>query len=252
MAQSFDLPDADDGAPALPALASDPVRAQPHNRLELERRLARFRFLAAALVFAQAIHSAALLLFFGDRLSLLSYSLVVYGFLLVIVLAGWRALPEPLRYYGLDRRRILPDLKISWFWAAIALLLALAGRVVLIRAGVEPVQFDWSPRAVQLSILNNLVIYPLTAFLQELVVRGFFQNFFVSLFGGSRTGRGLAIAAASLVFAQFHLAYGFSVFFLAFAMSLGLGALFERTRSVFGPALVHTMIGAGMLTFSPV
>lgn len=215
---------------------------------KLQNRMVQSRLMLTALVGLQTLQSAALALFFRGAIDEIEFGMLVYQALFWILLVGMLVLPEPPARYGLDFDRMGSDLKRAWPWAATAFVLALGLRLLLAYgADVRALQFI---PGFNVASSMHALLYPIAAFLQEAVLRVFFQSYLIGLLGKDRRAKGAALAICSLVFAQFYIIFGFTAFALAFVLSLIPGLYFERTRMAFGTALVHTAIAAGMLGFS--
>ena len=160
-----------------------------------------------------------------------------------IVLIGIIVLPYHPSHYGINLNNLKFNLTVCLGLGILGLILTLLIRYFLfIKAGNSDFDFDFSFRFFYL-------IYPLTAIMQEIIIKGFFQSYFVAAFEGLRYKRLFAILLSSLVFAQLHLIFGFAFVALTFLYSILTGFLYEKTRSIVGISIIHFLIGAGFIYF---
>lgn len=234
------------------ALADGLVSASPESRAESfdvhQNRVKKSRFVISALIGANAISTAGLALHHASILPAAHYAGILYIYMLGMLVLGKLFLPYPPASYGFDfsdwRRDTLEAVGIS----TLLILFTIAARIELVKAGFS--NFAYRPANGVFDTVLSVVLYLAAAMIQEAVTRGYFQSYFVAIFEKGPANKILAIVLSSVVFAQFHLVYGFAVAGLSFFFSLFLGWLYERRRSILGVSIVHASLGMGMLFFS--
>ena len=110
------------------------------------------------------------------------------------------------------------------------------GTLLLYRllSGLPPT-FSWHIRG-DISRLTYFLVAPFQEILSKSVLLYAFE---IALDDRPRTANLLA----ALTFAALHVAYGIAMMLAAFALSLITGAMFQKKRSVWGPALLHFICG---------
>jgi len=88
----------------------------------------------------------------------------------------------------------------------------------------------------------SLIIYPFTVLIQEIIARCVMQESLYYIFSDKYKSL-LSILASSLIFGVVHIAHGFYFMLVAFIMLCMLGTLYEKTRNLWGVALVHLVLG---------
>ena len=92
-----------------------------------------------------------------------------------------------------------------------------------------------------------LFIYPFMVLVQEVLTKGMLQRNLVCALRKTSFGVPIAILFTSLVFAQYHLFYGYGVFTITFFFGLVSGWYFERSHSLVGVLILHYLLGCGFL-----
>lgn len=163
----------------------------------------------------------------------------------IIGAAGLFLLPYHPKHYGLN----LYNLKQNLSWGigiGIALSIISVGiRIWLVKMGYK--QFEFYPH-----VDATLLIYPIFALSQELVIKGYFQSYFIALLKDNSHGQYIAILIASLVFGQLHVFMGMPVAAVTFLYALISGIIYEKSRSILGLTIIHTMVGLVFLNWSKV
>lgn len=163
----------------------------------------------------------------------------------IIAIAGILLLPYHPKHYGLN----LHNLKQNLYWGiGIGIMLSIISvgiRIGLVKLGYK--QFAFYPH-VDISLL----LYPLFALSQELVIKGYFQSYFIALLKENIHGKYIAILIASLVFGQLHVFMGMPVAAVTFFYALISGIIYEKSRSILGLTIIHTMVGLVFLNWSKV
>ncbi len=213
-----------------------------------ENRVKKSRFVISTLITANLISALGLALHHTNQVPAAWYAGILYLFMLVMLGLGTIVLPYPPRSYGFDFSEWRADLAESLVISALLVALAIVVRIQLVRAGFT--LFAYRPPEGWLETVISVPVYLFAALIQEAVTRGYFQSYFVAIFEKGPANKVLAITLSSVVFAQFHLMYGLPVFALSFLLSLFLGWLYERRRSILGVTVIHATLGMGMLFFS--
>ncbi|MBN2511247.1 MAG: CPBP family intramembrane metalloprotease [Spirochaetales bacterium] len=155
---------------------------------------------------------------------------------------GHYFLPYPLSCYGLNTNNMQKVLKESISIAFILLGLCVGYRYLLATHGVKEMQF-------RLHLRLDILFYPVFAFLQEIITKGFVQSYLVAALDGFKHRRLYAIIVSSIVFALTHLIHGYSVFAGLFVFSLLTGWFYERSRNIWGVTIIHTILGWSLFYF---
>ena len=134
-------------------------------------------------------------------------------------------------------RQMRPFVIIS---AAGVLALALV-KAALMRLGIpffsEGVPFwNWSLWGL------GMTLYPVRALVQEVLARCMMQNSLRYVFSGKYQSA-LSIITSSLIFGAMHIMYGINYMVAASLLLCLLGVLYEKTRNLWGVALVHYVVG---------
>ena len=98
-----------------------------------------------------------------------------------------------------------------------------------------PLTFSWHIRG-DISRLTYFLVAPFQEILSKSVL---LYGLEIALKNRPRTANLLA----ALTFSALHVVYGFGMMLAALALSLITGAMFQRHRSVWGPALLHFICG---------
>ncbi|MEG2876370.1 MAG: CPBP family intramembrane glutamic endopeptidase, partial [Hydrogenoanaerobacterium sp.] len=123
----------------------------------------------------------------------------------------------------------------------------LKGLVVMIAPNTFPADqpfFNWS-RFVPPNITVGHMLYPCSVFLQEFLARVFIHENIERIFAvyGKKKAGVAAVILSSLFFACVHLHQGFYYMMGAFALSLVLGMLYNKTSNFWVIFLVHLVAG---------
>ncbi len=87
----------------------------------------------------------------------------------------------------------------------------------------------------------SLSLYPIHAYLQELMARGILQTMLQKFYQDPKGMK--SIFTTSLVFAMFHTHYGFTMTLITFCLSFLFGFTYIRSYNLIGVSLIHTTIG---------
>lgn len=221
--------------------------SRPPAELHLNR-VKKSRFVISALIGANSIATLGLALHHFYALPAVVYASGIYLYMVMILVLGLFFMPYPPRSYGFQLEQWKSDLRFALIMSAVLVTVALVSRYLLVRAGFD--QFRYVPPANVLSACLSVVLYVLATLVQEAVMRGYFQSYFVAVFEKGPMTKPLAIVLSSLVFAQFHLIYNLPFAGIAFTFSLVLGAYYEVHRSLLGVVIIHASSGMAMIFFS--
>lgn len=155
----------------------------------------------------------------------------VLGFFTFIVLA----LSAPLRFEKMGIVSPLDHTIESLTWGALLSSLFLAALLAFRLLTGLPLTFFWHIQG-DISRLTYFLVAPLQEILSKSVL---LYGLELALTNRPRTANLLA----ALSFAALHVVYGIGMMLAALALSLVTGALFQKTRSVWGGALLHFVCG---------
>ena len=126
-----------------------------------------------------------------------------------------------------------------WISAAGVLSLALL-KALGLRLGFGP--FSPGQPFWDVSLLTLGAVLPFRALLQEILARCMMQNSLRHVFSGTYKSA-LSILVSSLIFGAMHVMYGINYMVAASLLLCLLGVLYEKTRNLWGVALVHYVAG---------
>lgn len=159
--------------------------------------------------------------------------------LLLIIVAAIIFHPYPAADWGFrkaDKRLVFGvGLPVGLLLGAILI----AYRIHLVKQGETSLGLYLQP----INFFMLLVYYPFVVVVQEATVRGLVQSCFVSLLPSSHFGKFVAILFSSLIFAQNHVVYGIVPTVITFFMSIFLGYLYEKDRSILTVSIIHLCMG---------
>lgn len=209
-------------------------------------RVTKARFFLIHLLASFTLNLFCMYLYFLQRLSGFAALNIFMTYMGVLILSGIILLPYHPTHYGLNLNKLAFNLRLGLGVGAVGLVAAVGCRCWLVRAGYQEFAFVWMPG----DFLRRFILYLIMAPMQELVVKGYFQSFFMAMFEHLPARRALSIVTASFVFAQFHLIYGLPVVLITFVFACVTGWIYEQSRSCVGVTLIHFLTGAGLLFFS--
>ncbi len=184
----------------------------------------------------------AMYMFYQHDLSLEGYATLTKILLAVLFISGYFFLPYPISTYGFNRNNLDQVLKESIAISLFLLLMSIGFRHFLISIGFEQMRF-------RLNFRLDILFYPVFAFLQEIITKGFVQSYLYSAFDKYRHNKLFAIISSSLVFALSHLIHGYAVFAGIFFFSMFTGWYYERNRNIWGVTIIHTILGWSLFYF---
>ena len=158
---------------------------------------------------------------------------------------GFVFLRYPPEQSGLNFNRLRLNLLFGFCFGAAGLAVAMTGRYYLIQSGSEIFKLNLSGLS-----FAYFLLYPITATVQEVVVKGVFQNYFNTVLENNGKNKFLAVIFSSLIFAQFHLVFGIFIALCAFLFGIVTGMFYQKTRSVVGISIAHFLIGSGFVQFA--
>ena len=225
---------------------------QDHTRQEIDRvqlyrnRLVKSAFILPLLITAFTLNAG--LIYATSVLDMpgtISVNILQVYFVVTACL-GLIFMPYHHKHYGYNLNALRFNLITGILLGLAGLTGSLFFRISNYRAGLSEYGFHFN----LLPELFRLISCIIFSFCQEAVSKGIFQSYFVAIFEETPYRKLLAILLASLVFAQFHLLYGFGIVAITFVYSLFSGIYYEKTRSLVGVFIIHFMSGAGIFFFS--
>ncbi|MCB1157075.1 MAG: CPBP family intramembrane metalloprotease [Leptospiraceae bacterium] len=171
-----------------------------------------------------------------------TYVKILFAYTCLTVLLGVFYLPYKLKHYGLNRKKLIYNLKMGSLLGLIGLILAVLIRISLVKSGRLEFRFRAIPEW-------EFFLYPFSVMAQETMIRGYLQSYFISLFDGSKKNEFVAIFLSSIIFGIMHLMYGFILAGLAFLFSIILGYFYRKSESLVGVLIIHFMTGTAMFYF---
>ena len=151
-------------------------------------------------------------------------------------------LPHRPSHYGMN----LNDLRFNLLWGTLLGIL-FAGFAVILRfyfVSKGRMEFAFNPIPEW-----EFFLYPFSVLAQEMIIRGYLQTYFISLFDYTIANKWIAILFSSIIFALLHLMYGFQVTIYCFLFSFVLSIFFDKTRSLVGVTIIHFLVGTAMFYF---
>lgn len=166
---------------------------------------------------------------------------LIQGIAVIMFLIIWKTTSFSLSDMGLRmndaRRTLVVDVGIT-----LAGLGVLVGGKMLLQ-GVSPGYFPTGAPFWDFSVANfSDYVYPATVVLQEFLSRGVMQGSLGRIFTGKHA-EGMAVVVSSLIFGVLHISYGFMYMAAAFVLSLALGSLYSRQKSIWGLCIIHYVLG---------
>ncbi|MCA9621023.1 MAG: cyclic nucleotide-binding domain-containing protein [Myxococcales bacterium] len=152
----------------------------------------------------------------------------------------------PLATFGLGFRHLLGSLVEAIIFTIPALLVVVAIKWLVIQASDSAAPLiahpDVAARLAEPDVTRWLIIYTITCFVQELIVRGAIQSGLSLFVTGPRKDL-WAIVVAALLFSMTHLHISFLFASLAFLPGLFWGWLYARRPNLLGVTLSHAVVG---------
>jgi len=208
-----------------------------------KNRLRKSVFIILSLVCAFSINILCIFLNLKYGFSLQKVSIIMQVLLTVVFIAGIILLPYHPCHYGLNcnnlKRNIVTGISAGSAFLAVVILI----RYNLFRSGYHHFGFC-------LSLTLTSFLYPVIVVIQETIIKGFFQSYFIVVMEKYRFSRFFAVFIASYIFAQFHILYSIPFFLMTFGFAFITGWIYERHRSIVGVSIIHFMAGGGFLFFS--
>jgi len=189
-----------------------------------------------------ALSLISMYMFYHDQLTKEGYATLTKILLVGLFVGGYYYLPYPLTAYGLNRNSMGRVLRESLLIGSGLLVFSIGFRYFLISIGVEEMRFRFS-------ITGDILFYPVFAFLQEIITKGYFQSYLVGALAHRRHNKVLAVLISSVLFALTHLIHGYSVFTGLFIFSVFTGWYYERSRNIWGVTIIHTILGWSLFYF---
>lgn len=218
-----------------------------HPVVQLSQRpLRELQFLVVTLIIGVSLNGGIVFYYLNGALSGFAAVNLLQLYIGLCLVAGLGVLPHDPSRYGLSFHRLRFNLVSGGLLGLLGLSAALLARHILSRNG-------YPEFALQFNLgrsLRLLLLYPINAFTQEAVTKGYFQRILISLFENVRYGTFWGIALVSLLFGQFHVFYGLPVSFGCMAFAFLTGLYYERSRSLVGVYCIHLLSGFGLLLFS--
>lgn len=166
-------------------------------------------------------------------------------YLLVALLSALYYMPYSFKCYGFTLNRLR-------FNVIIGLSIGVPG--FLIALGIAPFCTDFEGIRLDFFYVFGkilfLLYYLFSAIVQEAVVKGFLQSYFISILSKFKSKKLLSVFICSIVFAQFHIAFGIPVVIAIFTFSFITGLIYEKSRSLVGVVIIHYLCGLGMFLFA--
>jgi membrane protease YdiL (CAAX protease family) len=212
------------------------------EKLKYKTRLNQSVFFILALNATYMISLFCMVLFRDGEISSTQYVKIMFLFITLVVVSGFFLLPHRMRYYGLNLKEWRFNLKFGFLFGLICTISAIWIRMELIKQGKVEFQFRIFPEW-------EFYIYPLSVFSQEMMTKGYLQNYFQSIFDHTEFNTFLAIFISSLIFGLMHLMYGFGIMILSTLFSILLGIFYNQTKSLLGVYIVHFMTGTALFYF---
>lgn len=188
----------------------------------------------------------------GIDLGSTSTSYLSLPIIAVFGIGAWRfmrATGTPMSTFGLGLRNFVPSLFESALLTPpfCALLVGLKALVVNLNPrwrGLPLIERpDWTTHLVEPAIVKLLVVYLVSAIVQELIVRSALQSSLEEFLVGPNARKSTLLACA-LMFSVNHLHMSFTFAALTFIPGIFWGWLFSRRRHLVGPVLSHFVVGA--------
>jgi membrane protease YdiL (CAAX protease family) len=168
------------------------------------------------------------------------------GYFFTVVALGFVFLPFSPKKYGFNFNKLKYNLFSGSLIGIAGCLCAVLSRLYLVNNGYREFAFNVNPT----NMLRCLILYPVVAFSQETVTKGYFQTYFVAMLEGMPGKKTLSIGISSLVFSCFHILFGLPVALFTFIFSFCTGFIYEKSRSLTGVWLIHVLTGLGFFLFS--
>ena len=181
-------------------------------------------------------------MFYQNTLSKEGYATLTKILLVALFISAHYFLPYPLSCYGLNRNNMRQVLKESIGISVFFLLMSIGFRHYLISVGFEEMQFRFNFKL-------DILFYPVFAFLQEIVTKGFVQSYLYSTLDKHKHKRLFAILGSSMIFGLTHLIHGYAVMGGIFAFSVFTGWYYEKDRNIWGVTIIHTILGWSLFYF---
>ncbi|MGL4369975.1 MAG: CPBP family intramembrane glutamic endopeptidase [Spirochaetota bacterium] len=212
------------------------------NETLYRNRLRKSVYIILCLIGAFSINMLCMYLYYTRGISLQSVSVIMQLFLFAVFSAGLAILPYHRSHYGLNLNNVKRNVIIGFFAGLFFIPLMVAMRISLVRRGYS--QFAFRPVLVPTDF-----VYPFIALIQETIIKGFFQSYFVVVFEHEKHNRLISIILSSYIFAQFHIMYSIPLFIGTFVFAFITGWIYEKERSIVSVTIMHWMAGAALLSF---
>lgn len=171
---------------------------------------------------------------------------IIQIYMFIGVALGIILLPYHHKYYGFTLNKLKFNLLTAIPVGLVGLTLSIIVRVYMYKTGGKEFGFYFNPLVFTIRFFSYILI----CIIQEAITKGYFQSYFIAVFDGLKYNKALSISIASLVFAQFHILYGFHLVLITFVYSVLSGIYYEKSRSLVGVSIVHFFCGAGIFFFS--
>ncbi len=218
-----------------------------NRELLYKNRLTKSIYFIMLLITACTVNVFIVYYALNKTISLLIVDRIFDLFIYTSLVIGLVVVPYHPRNYGFNLNKLKENLIIGFGLGLVFVGIGISFRLYL--SGDGAINFNFNGNMSRFFI--DLLYYPLCSFSQEALFRGVFQSYFIAILGKSKRYRLISIIIPSIIFGQFHILYGgIPVFFGAFALSIMLGFIYERSRSLVAVTIIHFFAGAGLFFFS--
>lgn len=209
-----------------------------------ENRLKKTIFFMLSLILILFLTMTLLSLYIQKVIALNVVYYIYYLVFFLMIIAGIFILPYHPKTYGLNFHRFFFNFKTGLVIGLISFIAIIIIRLLVTRFGFKQLAFDTS--IFLPSALHYIFVYPIIAFVQETVIKGFFQSYFFALFDSFKHKTFMAVFLSSFLFAIFHIFFGMLIAFFSFLYAISTGFLYEKSRSIISVLIIHYLTGVAL------
>ena len=139
------------------------------------------------------------------------------------------------KYYGMNFFEFKRNIKYGLTYGFLLGLIVFLIRYYFVSIGMDCFKYSGIT-------YDSLILYPIIAIVQEIVVKGYAQTFLVTTFKGMKYSKFIATLISALLFAKYHIIFGVIVTLLTFFFGIVTGYIYEKTHSVVGVSIMHIIV----------
>lgn len=169
-------------------------------------------------------------------------------FIAIVVVVIWMLTGRPLELLGFQ-----PPLADSWptiGWVTLVFLLAYGvdvGTDLLSKKTIDKAKkhlYKYTPfiPATSYEMRQFLLVAVTAGICEEIIFRGFFITYFLSLFGDNPQGQIIALVVPTILFSLAHYYQGWKAIGKIALLSLAFGYIFLVSRSLWVPIVLHILV----------